>query len=78
MIHLVLVCASSFFFSFNIKIGMNIILNKESVRSTVQVDKGIWYYEVTLLTNGIMQIGFASKSAKFLNHVSIKIYILIL
>ncbi len=42
----------------------------ESVRSTVQVDRGVWYYEVTLLTNGIMQIGFAGKTAKFLNNVS--------
>lgn len=39
----------------------------ESVRSTCQVDSGVWYYEVTVLTRGIMQIGFASKSSFFLN-----------
>ncbi len=44
-------------------------LSFESVRSTYQVDHGVWFYEVTLLTNGIMQIGFATKSASFLNHV---------
>ena len=43
----------------------------ESVRSTIHVDEGTWYFEVTLMTNGIMQIGFANKSAKFLNHVNI-------
>jgi RING finger and SPRY domain-containing protein 1 len=48
----------------------NDTLSFESVRSTFQVDEGIWYYEVTLITNGIMQIGFANKSATFLNHVN--------
>lgn len=46
----------------------NDTLSFESVRSTCQVDDGVWFYEVTLLTNGIMQIGFASKSSNFLNH----------
>lgn len=43
----------------------------ESVRCTFQVDSGIWYYEVTLLTDGVMQIGWATKSSSFLNHVGI-------
>jgi hypothetical protein len=50
----------------------NDTLSFESVRSTFQVDEGLWFYEVTLITNGIMQIGFANKSATFLNHVKIK------
>ena len=33
---------------------------------------GVWYYEVTLLTAGVMQIGWATKDSKFLNHVSYK------
>ena len=49
----------------------NDTLTFESVRSTIQVDQGVWFYEVTLLTNGIMQIGFATKSASFLNDVRI-------
>ncbi|XP_061166656.1 RING finger and SPRY domain-containing protein 1-like [Saccostrea echinata] len=40
----------------------------ESVRCTFQVNSGIWYYEVTLLTDGVMQIGWATKSSSFLNH----------
>ena len=42
----------------------------ESVRSTFQVVRGVWYYEVQIVTAGIMQIGWASKRSKFLNHVS--------
>jgi hypothetical protein len=45
-------------------------LTFESVRSTVQVDSGVWFYEITLLTNGIMQIGFAAREASFLNDVN--------
>ncbi|CAF0717503.1 unnamed protein product [Brachionus calyciflorus] len=45
----------------------NDALSFESARSTVQVDNSCWFYEATLLTNGIMQIGFATKSAGFLN-----------
>lgn len=58
----------------NLKISANGLearndtLSFESVRSTCQVDEGAWFYEVTLLTNGIMQLGFASKSSYFLNH----------
>ncbi|ESO85848.1 hypothetical protein LOTGIDRAFT_130506 [Lottia gigantea] len=40
----------------------------ESVRCTFQVDSGIWYYEVTIITAGVMQIGWATKNSKFLNH----------
>ena len=42
----------------------------ESVRCTYQVDHGIWYYEVTIVTPGVMQIGWATKDSKFLNYVS--------
>lgn len=40
----------------------------ESVRCTFQADSGIWYYEVTVITAGVMQIGWATKDSKFLNH----------
>ncbi|XP_053210577.1 RING finger and SPRY domain-containing protein 1-like isoform X2 [Panonychus citri] len=40
----------------------------ESVRCTFQADEGVWYYEVTLVTSGVMQIGFATKNSRFLNH----------
>ncbi|GCB66661.1 hypothetical protein scyTo_0005003 [Scyliorhinus torazame] len=40
----------------------------ESVRCTFCVDSGIWYYEVTVITSGVMQIGWATKDSKFLNH----------
>lgn len=42
----------------------------ESVRCTFCVDSGVWYYEVTVVTSGVMQIGWATKDSKFLNHVS--------
>lgn len=42
----------------------------ESVRCTFCVDSGVWYYEVTVITSGVMQIGWATKDSKFLNHVS--------
>lgn len=42
----------------------------ESVRCTFQVDCGVWYYETTILSCGVMQIGWATKNSKFLNHVS--------
>lgn len=41
----------------------------ESVRCTFCVDTGVWYYEVTVITSGVMQIGWATKDSKFLNHV---------
>ncbi|CAO3687647.1 RING finger and SPRY domain-containing protein 1 [Rhizopus azygosporus] len=37
----------------------------ESVRGTSCVRKGKWYYEVVILTNGIIQIGWASHNSKF-------------
>ncbi|XP_014261528.1 RING finger and SPRY domain-containing protein 1 [Cimex lectularius] len=40
----------------------------ESVRCTFPVTEGVWYYEVTLLSPGVMQIGWATKLSKFLNH----------
>jgi hypothetical protein len=43
----------------------------ESVRCTYQADAGIWYYEALIVTPGIMQIGWATKSSKFLNYVLI-------
>lgn len=43
----------------------------ESVRCTAQADSGVWYYEVTILTPGVMQIGWATKDSNFLNHVGI-------
>lgn len=42
----------------------------ESVRCTGQAHTGIWYYEVTIITPGVMQIGWATKDSNFLNHVS--------
>lgn len=42
----------------------------ESVRCTAQADSGIWYYEVLIITPGVMQIGWATKNSNFLNHVS--------
>uniref|UniRef100_A0A8C2MIS7 Ring finger and SPRY domain containing 1 n=1 Tax=Cricetulus griseus TaxID=10029 RepID=A0A8C2MIS7_CRIGR len=40
----------------------------ESVRCTFCVDTGVWYYEVTVVTSGVMQIGWATRDSKFLNH----------
>nr|XP_039254310.1 RING finger and SPRY domain-containing protein 1-like [Styela clava] len=40
----------------------------ESVRCTFSVDRGVWFYEVTVVTSGVMQIGWATKHSKFLNH----------
>ncbi|XP_066256182.1 RING finger and SPRY domain-containing protein 1-like [Euwallacea similis] len=40
----------------------------ESVRCTSQADAGIWYYEVLIITPGVMQIGWATKNSNFLNH----------
>lgn len=45
-------------------------LSFESVRCTFQVDVGVWYYEVTIITPGVMQIGWATNACAFLNHVS--------
>ncbi|RWS31599.1 RING finger and SPRY domain-containing protein 1-like protein [Leptotrombidium deliense] len=40
----------------------------ESVRCTHQVSSGVWFYEATVITSGVMQIGFATKESKFMNH----------
>ncbi|CAG2117920.1 unnamed protein product, partial [Medioppia subpectinata] len=40
----------------------------ESVRCTYQVTEGVFYYEAILITSGVMQIGWATKDSKFLNH----------
>lgn len=37
----------------------------ESIRATKSVSQGKWYYEVTLVTAGIMQIGWASVHCQF-------------
>lgn len=39
----------------------------ESVRCTFCVSEGVWYYEATIITSGIMQIGWATKESKFMN-----------
>lgn len=44
----------------------------ESVRCTFQVDSGSWYYETTVITTGVMQIGWATKDSTFLNHVKFR------
>lgn len=40
----------------------------ESVRCTFHVNTDVWYYEVLIVTEGVMQIGWATKKSKFLNH----------
>ncbi|KAI8150032.1 hypothetical protein BJV82DRAFT_528754 [Fennellomyces sp. T-0311] len=37
----------------------------ESIRATACVKKGKWYYETLLLTNGIMQLGWATNRCRF-------------
>lgn len=32
------------------------------------MDSGCWFYEVLVITSGVMQIGWATKNSKFLNH----------
>ncbi|XP_045510082.1 RING finger and SPRY domain-containing protein 1-like isoform X2 [Colias croceus] len=39
----------------------------ESVRCTYQADEGCWYYEATMITPGVMQIGWATKNSHFLS-----------
>ena len=43
----------------------------ESVRSTMSVTQGKWYYEVTVLTSGIMQIGWATRDCEYLSEVCV-------
>ncbi|XP_065219898.1 RING finger and SPRY domain-containing protein 1-like [Planococcus citri] len=40
----------------------------ESVRCTFQINHGIWYYEATILSSGVMQIGWATINSIFRNH----------
>lgn len=40
----------------------------ESVRCTASADDGAWYYEATIITPGVMQIGWATRKSSFLNH----------
>ncbi|XKL59777.1 hypothetical protein PGB90_000793 [Kerria lacca] len=40
----------------------------ESVRCTFQINHGIWYYEATILSSGVMQIGWATINSLFRNH----------
>ncbi|XP_043242330.1 RING finger and SPRY domain-containing protein 1-like [Amphibalanus amphitrite] len=40
----------------------------ESVRCTFPISSGCWYYEVTIVTSGVMQIGWATKNSRFLNY----------
>ncbi|XP_055377787.1 RING finger and SPRY domain-containing protein 1-like [Condylostylus longicornis] len=39
----------------------------ESVRCTFQITTGCWYYEVLVVTPGVMQIGWATKDSNFLS-----------
>jgi len=43
----------------------NDTLNFESIRGTSSVSEGAWYYEVTICTSGILQIGWATKDCRF-------------
>lgn len=40
----------------------------ESVRCTYAITSGVYYYEVVVVTAGVMQIGLATKESKFLNY----------
>lgn len=40
----------------------------ESVRCTFCVNSGVWFYEATVTTSGVMQIGWATRESKFMNH----------
>lgn len=46
----------------------------ESVRCTFQIMEGVWFYEATVITAGVMQIGWATKDSKFMNHVNYRRY----
>lgn len=57
--------------SIGIKIGLsglevrNDTSDFETIRATTPVASGVWFYEVFLVTGGIMQIGFATKHLEF-------------
>lgn len=40
----------------------------ESVRCTASAEDCAWYYEATVVTPGVMQIGWATRRSAFLNH----------
>lgn len=40
----------------------------ECVRCNYPISEGVYFYEVILLTSGIMQIGWATKLTQFKNH----------
>ncbi|OQV12384.1 RING finger and SPRY domain-containing protein 1 [Hypsibius exemplaris] len=40
----------------------------ESVKCSFLIESGVWYYEATVNTTGVMQIGWATKGSKFMNH----------
>ena len=56
--------------------GLSVLLfylwNILVINSRFNMFPGVWYYEVILLTAGVMQIGWATKDSKFLNHVSLE------
>ena len=39
----------------------------ESVRCTFQMNESCWFFECTLISSGVMQIGVATRSSKFLS-----------
>lgn len=59
-------CTSHCKFSENCLEIRNDTFYLESARATASVDTGVWYYEVLLLTNGVMQIGWGTKKCLFL------------
>lgn len=44
-------------------------------KSCFQVTSGCWYYEVLIVTPGVMQIGWATKDSTFLSHVMPVFYV---
>ena len=54
-----------------IKLGRNGLVVRSdtlefaSIRATACVTEGVWFYEVTLLSPGIMQIGWATRNCRF-------------
>ena len=44
---------------------VRVVMTKKTIILTVTY---IRYYEVLLVTSGVMQIGWATKDSKFLNH----------
>ena len=61
-------------FSINFFQARNDAASDESVRCNFEVDKGVWYYEARVITEGLIVIGWATKNAKFLTNVSLCFY----